>query len=322
MTGRSASLIRDEAATWVARMDAGTWDDLQEAELQAWLDGDDHRRGALLQAQAAWMTLDKPGAAAATPDQPPDEEEARTPLSRRAFFLGGGGAVAASLAFALAWNFGGTAYETSRGEIRRVPLADGSVAAINTASKIEVELAETHRAVRLDRGEAWFQVAKDPARPFLVEAGRIRVRAVGTAFSVRRRDNGADVLVTEGVVEAWADGADGNRIRLAAGQSAFIADNAAIKRAAAAPSSVDRKLAWRAGKIDLLGETLSGAIAEFNRYNARQIVLADPALGSEQFDGVFRTDDPEGFAIAVRSALDVPVDTSGGGDIRIGAPAR
>lgn len=322
MTNISASLMRDEAATWVARMDGGNWGDVEEAELQAWLDGDARRRGALLQAQAAWMTLDKPAAdvrlAERSQTKPETPSRRVLPFSRRSFFVGGGGAIAASVAFALAWNLGGTGYETSVGEIRRVPLADGSVAAINTASKIEVALAERRRSVVLDRGEAWFQVAKDPTRPFVVEAGRVRVQAVGTAFSVRRRDNGAEVLVTEGVVEAWADGAEGNRVRLTAGQSAFIADNAAIERAAAVPSSVDRKLAWRSGKIDLLGETLSGAIAEFNRYNQRQIVLADPALGSEQFDGVFRTDDPEGFAIAVKSALDVPVDVSGPGEIRIG----
>jgi transmembrane sensor len=322
MTGNSASLIRDEAATWVARMDADHWDDRQEAELQAWLDGDDRRRGALLQAQAAWMTLDKLLASEAAADNDVGDDVFRAPPSRRRFLWGGGGAIAASVAFALAWNLRGTSYETSIGEIRRVPLADGSVAAINTASRIDVALAETRRDVRLDRGEAWFQVAKDSKRPFVVEAGRIRVRAVGTAFSVRRRDNGADILVTEGVVEAWADGAEGNRIRLTAGQSAFVADNAAIERSAVESASVDRKLAWRSGKIDLLGETLSGAIAEFNRYNRRQIILADPALGSEQFDGVFRTDDPEGFAIAVKSALDVPVDTSGSADIRIGLPGR
>lgn len=322
MTNMSASQMRDEAATWVARMDAGNWGDVEEAGLQAWLDGDARRRGALLQAQAAWMTLDEPAASARSAERSDAEVETPArrvlPFSRRSFFVGGGGAIAASVAFALAWNLGGTGYETSVGEIRRVPLADGSVAAINTASKIEVALAEKRRSVVLDRGEAWFQVAKDPERPFVVEAGRVRVQAVGTAFSVRRRDNGAEVLVTEGVVEAWADGAEGNRVRLTAGQSAFIADNAAIERAAAVPSSVDRKLAWRSGKIDLLGETLSGAIAEFNRYNQRQIILADPALAAEQFDGVFRTDDPEGFAIAVKSALDVPVDVSGSGDIRIG----
>src|SRR3546814_2061558 len=100
---------------------------------------------------------------------------------------------------------GGTSYATSVGEIRRVPLADGSIAAINTASAIDVKLDDAARHVRVVEGEAWFQVARDKQRPFVVAAGRARVRAVGTAFSVRRRAGGADVLVTEGEVEVWAD---------------------------------------------------------------------------------------------------------------------
>ena len=79
------------------------------------------------------------------------------------------------------------------------------------------------------------------------------------------------MLVTEGVVQAWADGAEGDIVRLTAGQRAFIADNAAIRQQPAAPSELDRTLAWRGGKIDLAGNTLADAIAEFNRYNRRQI---------------------------------------------------
>src|SRR3546814_10232647 len=106
---------------------------------------------------------------------------------------------------------GGTSYATSGGEIRRGPLADGSIAAINTASAIDVKLDDAARHVRVVEGEAWFQVARDKQRPFVVAAGRARVRAVGTAFSVRRRAGGADVLVTVGGVEVWADGAERHR---------------------------------------------------------------------------------------------------------------
>src|SRR3546814_2159233 len=151
---------------------------------------------------------------------------------------------------------GGTSYATSVGEIRRVPLADGSIAAINTASTIEVKLDDAVRHVRVEQGEAWFQVAKDKQRPFVVAAGRARVRAVGTAFSVRRRAGGADILVTEGEVEVWAAGAEGHRVRLRTGSRGFVADDAAIEQASAAPSAIDRALAWRSGKVDLAGDRL------------------------------------------------------------------
>lgn len=312
-TGRA-----EQAALWVARMDRGDWSSDDEARLQRWISEDALNAGALLQAQAAWAATDVSLMSAAAGDAPAP----RSGFSRRQFAAFGGGAIAASLVGAFLWAGLPTSYTTGVGEIRRVPLADGSIATINTASKVEVNIAEASRAIRLDEGEAWFQVVKDTSRPFVVEAGRVRVRAVGTAFSVRRRDNGADILVTEGVVETWVEGAEGHRIRLEAGARAFVTDNAAISREPAGPSSVDRALAWRAGKIDLLGDRLDHAVAEFNRYNRRQIVIVDPALAAERFDGVFGTDDPAGFAKALGSSLDVPVDMSEATEIRIGQPRK
>jgi transmembrane sensor len=312
----SAAAVEDQAVRWLARMDSDQWSDALAAELESWLAQDPRHDGAFLQAQAAWAMLRPSAEASRTgPAEPAG-------INRRWMLGGAGTAIAASLAGGFALWLPEATYRTDVGEIRRVPLADGSTAAINTASEIAITFDDTLRRVAVDRGEAWFQVAKEPARPFLVEAGRIRVRAVGTAFSVRRREGGADVLVTEGVVEAWADGADGGAIRLAAGDRAYIADNARVERLPAQASSVDRALAWRGGKIDLVGQPLSEAVAEFNRYNRRKLLLADPTLSGEQFDGVFRTDDPAGFAKMIETSLQVPVDLSNPQQIRIGRAAR
>lgn len=319
MTDRRAADIDAEAARYVARMDGDGWCDASEGELDAWLARDPRHPGALLRAQAAWMTLDRPFAAHAASR---DKAAPAPRFSRRGLLAGGGATIAASIAGGILLLSGGTGYATAVGEIRRVPLGDGSIAAINTASAIDVQLNEAGREVRLDRGEAWFQVAKDKRRPFVVASGRARVRAVGTAFSVRRGDGGTHVLVTEGEVEVWASGAEGHRVRLAAGSRGFVADNAAIEKASTAPSSIDRALAWRNGKIDLAGDRLDSAVAEFNRYNQRRIVVGDPAIAGERFDGVFRTDDPEGFAKAVEVSLGVPVDLSDPTQIRIGTPDR
>lgn len=83
---------------------------------------------------------------------------------------------------------------------------------------------------------------------------------------------------------------------------------------------IDRALAWRSGKIDLAGETLADAVAEFNRHNRRKLVIADERLSGERLFGVFRTDDPDGFASAVYRSLGVRVAEDAGGAIRIGAP--
>jgi transmembrane sensor len=311
MSRESADAVQAAAARWVARMD-GEWTDELEAELQIWMAADPRRQGALLQAEATWQTVNVLRRSAE------DDDMSARRFSRRWVLAGGGAAIAASLAGGLFLLNRDASFTTDVGEIRRIPLADGSMAAINTSSRIDIKLEARARNVSIERGEAWFQVAKDPTRPFTVEAGRVRVQAVGTAFSVRRRDGGADVLVTEGVVEAWVAGAEGHRVRLAAGSRAFVADNAAIEEAPTVASSVDRTLAWRDGKIDLAGDPLIEAAAEFNRYNRRQIKIVDPELAREQVDGVFRTDDPEGFATAIKSTLDVPVDLSNPDEIRIG----
>jgi len=308
-----------QAWQWVVRMDRGDWSDADEAALQAWLAGDPKRPGALLEAEALWIAMESAEAPAANDDMPfSDVAPARGAWPSRRSMLVGGAAALASAAAGVLLVRGDTVYATGVGEIRRVPLADGSTAAINTASRISVQLAEATRSVRLDEGEAWFQVAKDKERPFVVEAGAIRVQALGTAFSVRRRDRGADILVTEGVVEAWAEDAGGTKTRLTAGQRAFVADDATISKAPAELAAVDRTLAWRSGRVDFVDDPITEAAAEFNRYNRRKLAILDPAIGNERFDGVFRTDDPAGFAVAVRDSLGVSVDLSDPDEIRIG----
>jgi len=321
MTHQSAREIQDEAARWVARMDAEEWGEAEEAELQRWLDVDPRRQGALLQAQAAWASLDGLSSAAEGGSDAPVMSRIAHPVRRR-FLIGGGVAIAASLVGGAFLRAFGTRYGTEVGEIRRVPLADGSTMVINTASQASVDLEKAQRLVRIRQGELWFQVAKDPKRPFLVQAGAIRVQAVGTAFAVRKREAGADIFVTEGVVEAWSADAATPHIRIAAGEHAFIADNAEVQRGPASATSVYRALAWREGKIDLAGVTLAEAAAEFNRYNHRQLVIVDPAIAKEGFDGTLRTDDLEGFAMAVHESLGVPIDLSDPDKIRVGRPQK
>lgn len=314
MTRSTNQEIDDLAARWVARMDSESWSDADDIELGKWCAMDARHAGALLQAQALWTAIGgEETAEDAFVGAEVDIMKARRPLPSRRWVLGGAGAaLAASFVGALVFRNPDENYATAVGEIRRVPLADGSTAAINTDSRIAVALADTRRSVTIEKGEAWFQVAKDPKRPFVVEAGNVLVRAVGTAFSVRRREGGADVIVTEGVVEAWAKGADGQKIRVSAGERVFIADNAAVERASSsgkAPTA-ERALAWRSGKIDLAGTRVDDAIAEFNRYNTRQIVLKDSSLGAERVDGVFRTDDPVGFAQVIAGSFDAGLDLS------------
>jgi transmembrane sensor len=322
MTDReSSSEIQTEAIRWVWRLDReGRSPDLLAA-LDEWLAADERRRGALLQAEATFALLDagrnlqadsvdtQQQAAAAAPqiERPPAY------VSRRKFIAGGFALAASAAGGAVAWvlreHFAGFSqrYGTMRGEIRRLPLPDGSTVAINTLSNVEVKLTSKERLVDVTEGEAWFHVAKDPARPFLVTVGALRARAVGTAFAVKHQEHGAEVLVTEGTVETWLEGAEARVVRATAGTKVFVVDNASIASETTASADIDRSLAWLTGKISLSGETFAEAAAEFNRYNARKLLIPDPAIAQKRFYGVFRIDDPEGFARAASQSLDVQV---------------
>ncbi len=303
MTEReSAADIEAAAARWVVRADRG---DLDPAELEAWLAGDTRRQGAFVRAQAAWGLLDRGRALGV------DEAPRRLRVGRRGLLAGLGLAAAACVAVVVAPRLLAARYGTAVGEIRRVPLADGSLAAINTDTALEVAMKPRRREVRLDRGEAWFQVAKDAERPFVVESGPVRVRAVGTAFSVRRRDGGCEVLVTEGVVEVWSEGAGEAPRRVTAGERVFASDAAGAARPVPASLEITRELAWREGQIVLDGEAFGAAAEEFNRYNARKIVIADAALADQKLVGWFRTNEPESFARAAAASFGARVTVRG-----------
>lgn len=303
----SAADIEADAARWVVRVDRDGDDLGVRAELETWLAGDRRRRGAYARAEAGWTRLDRASVLAVEASHTPAK-----PLLRRRGVIGGLGALAAGLAAAVVGpRLVAKRYGTALGEIRRVPMADGSVAAINTSSELEVNMQPRLRAVKLERGEAWFAVAKDPDRPFVVESGPVRVRAVGTAFSVRKREDGSDVLVTEGVVEVWTEDGKTPPRRVAAGERVFADNGAGILVPPKAEADLTRQLAWRDGQIVLDGQTLAEAAAEFNRYNDRKIEVADTRLADERFVGWFRTNDPEGFAEAAAMTFNGKVSVGG-----------
>lgn len=292
----SATDRDDDALHWAWRLDQEPASEALSSELANWLSANPLHSGALLRAQAH---LQLAGSAI---------RARQAPRVRKLWPLLATAAVLAVLGIGL-WLSQRSSlahparYATATGEIRQVPLPDGSTAAINTQSSIEVSSESHQRTVTLVKGEAWFRVARDPSRPFVVQVGTVRVRALGTAFSVRRTAQGADVLVTEGSVETWVQGAQRQVTRMGAGTKASIAATAVIAPSPTRHADIDRQLAWREGRIDLEGDTLGQAVEEFNRYNERKIVISTPELSSERLYGVFRTDDPEGFANAVKRSL-------------------
>lgn len=306
MTRGHESPIDVAAADWIARRDRGL-SSAEDAALEAWLAADDRHRGAFIRAQAGWLMLDRSRALA--PSAPSPQRLPQRLISRRNLALGGGALAAGFVGLLVAPRLAvARRFATQIGEARSVPLADGSSVDLNTASQIAVRYDLGRRAIALNRGEAWFDVAKDKTRPFVVAAGPVRVRAVGTAFSVRRLGDDVRVVVTEGVVEVWREGqADRRPVRLPAGAQALMTPTRAVLDTLS-PEALDGGLAWRTGRVVLRDTAVEDAIAEINRYNERLIEIAPDARGGH-IVGVFRARDPEGFARAAASALDLRIST-------------
>jgi transmembrane sensor len=306
MNPELANAIDEKAIAFVARLDKEPQNEAVRAELEAWLEEHPRHQGAYLRAQAAFEHLDRLAII------PSSRFEAQgTSSSRRRMLIGGTAAALAASAAGLALYLPTrNLITTPVGEIRRVPLNDGSIATVNTDSELAVHLHANLRELTLDKGEVWFDVAKDQKRPFVVAAGPVRVKAVGTAFSVRRRDDGADVLVTEGIVETWTVGEENNRARVQAGARVFVSDVSGPSKIVLASAQIDRTLAWRQGEIALDGLTLGAAAQEFNRYNTRQITI-DPSLTDKRLVGWFHTNEPETFARAAAATVGATVTQSG-----------
>ena len=319
MSGKTAREIDAEAADWAARVDRGVLSPEQELAFEGWLAQDPRALGAYGRMRA--VALETLRAQALGPDFNAADFHARP--SRRVL-LQAGTAIAATLlvgsvgAYEVLHNRG--RYQTRKGETKVVALQDGSVVTLNTDTEIQVGFSDKTRAVELVRGEALFDVAKNKTRPFVVAAGDTSVRVVGTSFTVSRLDTApVQVLVREGIVEVFKPlMIDAQPVRISAGTRAVaaVAQTQAAQVSAVPAAQLHREMAWQDGHIAFEGQTLAQAAAEFSRYSDIQIVVDDPTLGREEIAGLFRANDPVGFAHTVAVSLNARVRV-GEGEVRL-----
>ena len=322
--------IDAEAALWAARADRGLSTDEDEV-LDAWLAEDVRHVGAFAKARAVSLLTERTRAFGVGADkmltQMEDEAvpergfsrpaQPMSALSRRHALWMSAAAATAGFWFALKalpHYLLERSYETGIGETKVVPLEDGSLVTLNTQSRITVAYSPERRDLNLVRGEALFDVAKDNARPFVVLAGGMQVRAVGTSFTVKLVPNEpVQVLVREGVVEVKRpDVPTAPPVRVSAGSQAVASDNAPIVAASLSPPEVNKALAWQIGRIAFEGETLRKATEEFARYSDTRIVIDDPAVANMTITGLFVSNDPVGFAKAVALSLNLHARVSAG----------
>lgn len=300
---RAAGEIDSVATRWAVRADRRLTP-REEQELRAWLDADTRHAGAFARARAM-LTPVSPGAAAVVSESQRQLPHRNT-FPRRALIAAAVTAMAGGFAFVASAARKEKIYSTATGEVRTVPLADGSRITLNTGTRVDVALGDTDRQLDLHSGEAFFEVAADRLRPFIVDADGFTAKAVGTAFTVRRLDaRRVEVIVYEGVVEVT--GPNRNVATLQANMRAELDDQTGIRLTTIDSEALDRKLAWRDGRIGFTGESLAEAVREFNRYNTIQIDIAGEELAQRTITGWFSSRDPEAFAQAVASSFDAAI---------------
>jgi transmembrane sensor len=316
--------IEAEAAEWLIRLERDQ-SDTTRAEFEAWIAADPRNRATFLRVGHAWShadimkklrpldgqvdegVLEKFGQPASSVSSPAKKRSPGLAVAASVLLLAVGG---------VTWLFvtraGWQVYKTDLGGFQRVALEDGSTALLNTTSEIRVKLTSKRRRIELTRGEALFTVARDTSRPFDVEAADTVVRAVGTAFSIRLRDQKqVDVIVTEGrvAIDPPDDSLDSKLPQpvalptlstLIAGETVTVkARHLQVQKIA--HEDVTRRLAWTQGRLWFDRVTLAEAVSEFNRYNRRQLVIDDPTIANLHIGGAFDATDLDSFVTALQT---------------------
>ena len=221
-------------------------------------------------------------------------------------------------------------YTTQVGEQKTIQLPDGSELMLNTDSQVMVNYQSDHRLLTLQKGEAHFEVAHDPRRPFDVYAGSGRVTALGTAFTVRKDQRAVSVYVTEGVIEVYSDLALNNTTNKSAPKSLVqqgVGDSASVEKSEAVQVSAgnqavyredgDRvvavepsqgmaeKLSWHQGKLVFNREPLGKVIAEFERYTSVKIVIPSKKMRIMEVGGIFKIGDTVAMLDALQEGFGI-----------------
>ncbi len=319
--------IMARAAAWLVRRDEG-FTEAEAAAFSTWEAADSRHAAAVADLEATSRLLGRlpqlgnPAWLAASRGAVRPVRRRR--IAPRVFAAGLG--LAAALAVIL-WVSRPEPYDrtfvTADGGYERVMLPDGSCIELNAGSRVHVRLLPGERQVTLAGGEAHFSVAKDPSRPFVVSAGSVSVRAVGTAFNVRLSAAAVEVLVTEGRVQVARTLAVRAPVPetplLVAGDRAVIAGDgpAAPRIERIEPAAMREALAWQAPRLVFVETPLAEVVAQFNRRNRVQLELDGPELAARPVGGSFQADQVEVFVRLLESSGDIAVDRLPDGRVRL-----
>ena len=329
--------IEEEASLWAARIEGGGLSDRDRAELSAWLAADAEHRRVLadygeLSARLDARLGDDDGMNL-VPARPPAASRAGPLVSfgwirpgqgdkpeagsrrRRRVVVGALLAAAAVVVLVAVLARRPRDLATKNAERQASVLADGSRVELNARTSLAVDFRRNERRVELVRGEAWFSVKKDPARPFVVETPAGIVRVTGTEFNVRAAPREqVEVTVLAGTVRVRASAADADKA-VTPGCQAVMSGGQVVVRSLPEGAAQDA-VAWRQGQTVFDNTPLRDAIERFAAYHSRPITV-DPAAADLRLGGRFSLDDLDGLLESVESVLPVHVLRAPDGEVRI-----
>jgi transmembrane sensor len=310
--------VEQAAMRWLARRDRGLTAAEQDEYLQ-WLRQDPRHGVAMARLDETWSQLDalvewRPDHSIEPNPQllAPGKRDRRTGRNWLWGVLSAAMAATAVMTFVILRDRTPAAVQLApspagdgivRHEPRQMTLPDGTLVRLDTETTVEVAFVPDRRRVILLQGAAHFAVTKDAGRPFIVEAGGVTVRAIGTGFNVARDSDHVAVLVTEGTVSVDRWSARGAALPheesiLVAGQRTVIFTDGASARpvvAAATAAEIAHDLAWQALHLEFPELPLAQVVDEFNRHNQRKLAIGDASTGALQVGGTFRADNVDAF---------------------------
>ncbi len=325
----SGERARHEAASWVLRWDRGL-SATEQDELSAWLAADRRHRELWAEHRAQWNRLDQLSLWRPEHSQSPNPDLLAPPAKARfrSFWIMPISLAAAVVVSVILWKTPApvatlASVAQPANPIQRV-LDDGTTVELDRDAELTVDYTPGERRVRLERGEAFFKVAKNPARPFTVSTRGLSMRALGTAFNVRVGATTVSLLVTEGLVQLaaaspemleainlTASSAAGSPPVLEAKQQAVVSllqkpEKLQINTLTSA--EVDLVMAWQHTLLDFASVPLGRVVGEFNRRNRIQLIITDSELASIPVSASFRSDNIEGFLRLVEEGIGARVE--------------
>lgn len=328
--------IEQAAAQWTLRLDRGLTAEEQDTYTQ-WLT-DPRHRAALALCRWGWDEFDRLAGLPATshtrmdPDLlAPEKFQPRQARLRRLIF--GALPLAASIALiaVFSWkteNRNETPFTSKPAveliaRIKKLSLEDGSSIELNRGAVVKTAYTATERRVHLIHGEAQFNVAKDPQRPFIVTVAGVDVSAIGTRFNIRLDQNALNVIVTEGVVSldalpaAESPTPAEHKPLLSVGHQATmqLGDEPRLNVTTLSTAEMEQALGWQPRLLDFDNAPLNQIVAEFNQRNQVRLVLADRSLESMRLSSSFWSDNVEGFVRLMESSFGLTADWRGNTEI-------